>query len=238
MIDFTLIAMLTYNTRLTEALTGQFIASGIITTNGIAPTILTAIARHYIEVARLTFTAVATNNIGLTMTLSRYLITLCYTVLILFCAWRIASATVALTMWQGQRIAEMSCQTLIAVLARSIVYTLKTFAGGAVAIADGIGIHIAVTVAGFTCLHSAKKAGWVAEETIRTHFTTRAIITNRTLSTYNCITIDLHTGAVIGTGTTFAIVWCTAQSVAIIATCTLITIIACGIMLANAATRL
>lgn len=132
----------------------------------------------------------------------------------------------------------MSRQTLIAVLACSVVNTLQTLARGAIAIAHRIGIDIAVAVAALAGLHLAQKSSGIAIESIAALLTAGAEVADGALRADDCVAVDLQAGAIVGARAALAVVGGAAQGIAIVTLGALIAVVALCVVLTDAATRL
>jgi len=139
---------------------------------------------------------------------------------------------------QGQGISKVSRQTLIAVLPGRIVDALQALTRRPIAIAHGIGIHIAIAIATLAGLDFAQESCGISIEAIATLLATGTKVALGTLCTYNRILIDLQAGTIVGTGTPLTVVGSSTQRIAIESLGTLIAVIPMGIVLADAPARL
>lgn len=160
--------------RFAVTLTSRTFARWIEATDGIAVAALAAIARYNVEISILTFITIATDDIGFTTTSAGGLVTYRHAEFGLLGTLWVAGALLAVAMWHGQRIAEMSWQAGFTVRSGCVVDTFQAFAGGAVAVAYSIRIDVVVTVTRLTQLDFAQEASWIAVIAIGTKFTTRA----------------------------------------------------------------
>jgi len=172
------------------------------------------------------------------MTLTRDLVTSRDALLILLGSGFVATAAITTSMGQGQRISKVSRQTLIAVPPGRIVDALQALTCRPIAIAHGIGIHIAIAIATLAGLDFAQESCGISIEAIATLLATGTEVALGTLCTYNRILVDLQTGTIIGTGTPLTVVRSSAKSISIESFGTLIAVIPMGIVLADASARL
>lgn len=126
---------------------GESFAGRIETADWVAVTAFATISRHNVEIAILAFITIAADDIGLAAASARYLITNRHAEVRLLGALRIAGALVAIAMRQCQRIAKVPGQTLFTVRSGRVMDAFQALAGCTIAIANGIRIHIAITVA-------------------------------------------------------------------------------------------
>lgn len=233
-----LIALLAHHSGTAVALAGVPVAGRVVAAHRIAETVLAAIARSDVEVAWLALTAILADYVGLALALAGDLVATGDALLILLCSSLVAAAPITASVGQGQGIAKVSWQTLIAVLSGRVVDTLQALAGSSIAVAHSIGIHITVAVAALAGLHGPKESRRIAEEAITTLFAAGAEVTDRTLCADHRVTIDLQTSSFIGARTALAVIGSASESIAVETLGALVAVIAVGVVLADAATRL
>lgn len=148
--------------RLAVALARVLFARRIEAADRITVAVLATVAGHDVVVAILALVTIAPNNVLLAATVAGQLVADGHAVLGLLGARWIARALIAVAVRQGQRIAEIAGQALVAVGAGRVVHAFQALAGGSIAVSDRVRVDVAVAVARLTQLNLAENAGRVA----------------------------------------------------------------------------
>jgi hypothetical protein len=201
----------------------------------IAVASLTSVSALQVEESVQAAIAVVAHHVWFAFTLSADLITLEGTRRKLQSSAAEALTRPAIAFIKGQSVTKESGQAGVATVSGSVVDTLETFARRSVAIAHSVGIDVSVAIARLARSSGTETALGITEIAIAAQFASRAGVTDRTFEANDSFVGQFDTSATVGTRARIAIVGRSLKSVAVKSPGASLAIVACRVVLANAA---